>query len=355
MNHTTIITSDKNWMESTAIAQFNALAALPGAVAAAALPDLHAGKTPVGVALQTSGLLYPHLIGGDIGCGMALFNTGLPLKKCNEKKWVARLNNIRELADLPTQNPYGEPGPITDLGTLGGGNHFAEFQAVHEVLNQEAFAALGLPQNGLALLVHTGSRGYGQQIYNSLGPQTGLAAESGAAKAYLAQHQNALLWAQRNRAMVAQKLLGHLGYQTQPQPLADLCHNFIQQQGSLFLHRKGVVSATQGLVVLPGSRGSLTYLLKPAQNTALSLWSLSHGAGRKWARSLCSGRIKAKYTKQSIRQTALKSKVVCHDTPLLYQEAPEAYKNIQHVLNALLQHNLATVVATLRPLITYKG
>jgi len=46
---------------------------------------------------------------------------------------------------------------------------------------------------------------------------------------------------------------------------------------------------------------------------------------------------------------------VCHDTELLFQEAPEAYKNVVHIIDALLQHKLITIVATLRPLITYKG
>ena len=108
-------------------------------------------------------------------------------------------------------------------------------------------------------------------------------------------------------------------------------------------------------MVIPGSRGTRTYLVLPAADTALSAGSLSHGAGRKWARSLCKGRLRDKYDRDSLRQNPFGGRVVCHDGELLLQEAPEAYKNIEHVLEALEAHGLCTVIAALRPLITYKG
>ena len=70
---TTIITSEKNWLEHTAITQLDALANLDGAIQVVGLPDLHAGKTPVGLALVTENKIYPHIIGNDIGCGMSLY------------------------------------------------------------------------------------------------------------------------------------------------------------------------------------------------------------------------------------------------------------------------------------------
>lgn len=109
------------------------------------------------------------------------------------------------------------------------------------------------------------------------------------------------------------------------------------------------------MVVIPGSRGTLTYIVKPIGDVEESAYSISHGAGRKWARSLCKSRIREKYNRDSIRHTSLKSRVVCHDTDLLFEEAPEAYKKIEDVINVLLEYKLIEVVATLRPLITYKG
>jgi len=349
----TIITSEKNWMESTAISQLDAITKLPGVTQVVGLPDLHAGKSPVGMAFATEDIIYPHLIGNDIGCGMGLFATGVGLDKYVEKRWVSRLNHIRELGDIETVNPYGEESPIRDFGTIGGGNHFAEFQRVGEVFDAEAFQTLGLSSDEVALLIHSGSRGYGQQIFKALNYEIGLTGEKAAS--YLNSHDNALKWAARNRVVTSDKLLDWLGFHANPRPVIDLHHNYIERLGEQYIHRKGAVSSKSGLVVLPGSRGSLTYILKPAEDTSISLDSLSHGAGRKWARSLCRSRIKNKYDRDSIRRTALKSSVVCHDTDLLFEEAPEAYKNIKSVLDALLEHQLATVVATLRPLITYKG
>ena len=108
-------------------------------------------------------------------------------------------------------------------------------------------------------------------------------------------------------------------------------------------------------MVIPGSRGSLTYVCVPAADTSVSLDSVSHAAGRKWARSICRSRIDQKYDRDSIRSTKLKSRVVCHDTNLLFAEAPEAYKNVEQVITSLEDYGLITVVATLRPLITFKG
>ena len=131
---TTIITSEKNWLEHTAITQLDALANFDGAVKVVGLPDLHAGKTPVGLALVTMQKIYPHIIGNDIGCGMSFYATDIEKRKMKLDRWAMRLNHIRELADIETTNPYDEPSPINDLGTIGSGNHFVEFQLTNEII-----------------------------------------------------------------------------------------------------------------------------------------------------------------------------------------------------------------------------
>lgn len=356
MNHNTkLITNDRCWMEQTALDQLSKLSALPGVTAAVGLPDLHAGKTPVGAVIRTEGILYPHLIGNDIGCGMALFETHLTVKRYKQTKTVSRLNAIRALEDIPAIHAYVEESPIYDLGTLGGGNHFAEFQTVHGIYDQAAFDALGLDTEKMLLLVHSGSRGYGQRILRAYPCADGYALSSKEGMAYLASHQDAILWAERNRRIVAEKLMAWLGYAPDVRTIIDCYHNYLEQQNGSLLHRKGAVSAKDGPVVIPGSRGSLTYIVLPAQDTAASLDSLSHGAGRKWARSLCKSRIRGKYDRDTIRENKYGGRVVCHDTELLFQEAPEAYKNIDHVIDALISHGLCSVIATLQPRITYKG
>ncbi|WHH60652.1 RNA ligase RtcB family protein [Petroclostridium sp. X23] len=355
MSNTLLITSSKNWIEHTAVMQLNALSELDGVRRVVGLPDLHAGKVPVGVAVVTEGMIYPHIIGNDIGCGMGLFRTGIERKKFKRDRWVTRLNHIRELADIETMNPYEEPSPIYDLGTIGSGNHFAEFQILEEVFEQDELEKLKLSKDDLLLLIHSGSRGYGQSILREFNDCHGYPLNSNEAGIYLEKHEHALLWAERNRLVVANKLISYLGYVSQVETVIDCKHNFLEQKGNLFIHRKGAVSAEVGVVIVPGSRGSLTYIVMPTDKTEEAAYSLSHGAGRKWARSLCKSRIRDKYNRETIRQTKLKSRIVCHDTDLLFEEAPEAYKNIDTVIESLMEFGLIKIIATLRPVLTYKG
>ena len=108
-------------------------------------------------------------------------------------------------------------------------------------------------------------------------------------------------------------------------------------------------------MIIPGSRGALTYIVKPAKDTSASLYSLSHGAGRKWLRGLCKGRLRDKYDRYEIHRTRLGSETICHDTNLLYEEAPEAYKGIDHIIHALVENGLCSLVAKLKPLVTFKA
>lgn len=351
----TIITSGKNWIEQAAKDQLLGISRLPGMAKVVGLPDLHPGKSPVGMAALSQGRFYPHLIGNDIGCGMSLFSTELKQKRFKLEKWVARLNSIREFADIPCEIPYTEPCPIRDFGTIGSGNHFIEFQCLNTAFDEEEAGRLGLLDGKLLVLVHPGSRGYGQKILSHFYTPQGLVEGSERADAYLKAHQDALLWAGRNRQAAADKILAYLGTDSTATPLLVSCHNYLERTGAGWLHRKGSVSTGHGAVVIPGSRGSLTYVCIPRADTQISLDSVSHGAGRKWARRICKNRIDGKYDRNSIRSTKLKSQVVCHDTNLLYAEAPEAYKNVEQVIASLQDFGLIDVVATLRPLLTYKG
>lgn len=350
-----LVSTEKNWMESTAIVQLKNLAMLSGVREVVGLPDLHAGKTPVGIAVKTKGVFYPHLIGNDIGCGMGLFASGISMKKYKQDRWVSKLNHIRSMDELVTENPYEEESPIHDLGTIGGGNHFAEFQTLDEIFDEASLSEYSLKKGEVYLLVHSGSRGYGQKIFKEYLNYEGLKESSKEARGYLSAQDTALIWAKRNRYLVAQKLFAYLGFSGQTNCILDCFHNFLEERDGEYLHRKGAVSALDSAVIIPGSRGSLTYLVKPTPETVNTLYSLSHGAGRKWARSLCKPRIREKYNSETIRETKLKSRVVCHDTELLFQEAPEAYKNIAKIIKALEESGLIEVIASFRPLLTFKG
>ena len=106
--------------------------------------------------------------------------------------------------------------------------------------------------------------------------------------------------------------------------------------------------------MIPGSRGDYSYLVLPTQDCQISLNTLAHGAGRKWQRGECKGRLSHKYSADSLRQTAFGSVVVCQDKALIFEEAPQAYKNIDSVISAMKNAGLIELVARFKPVLTYK-
>jgi release factor H-coupled RctB family protein len=106
--------------------------------------------------------------------------------------------------------------------------------------------------------------------------------------------------------------------------------------------------------VIPGSRGSLTYLVQPIGDGESHAWSLAHGAGRKWARSETRLRMRERFGVLELVHTPLGGRVICEERELLYEEAPAAYKNIEAVIADLVDAGLVSVIATFRPLLTYK-
>ena len=87
-----LFASSKSWIEGEAVRQFYATAKLPGVRLAAGFPDLHPGRgTPVGAVFVTEDVIYPHVIGGDIGCGMAKAAPGRWLTAPAENGRAAKL------------------------------------------------------------------------------------------------------------------------------------------------------------------------------------------------------------------------------------------------------------------------
>jgi len=362
MNDITIISSEKNWMESSAMDQLKKAATLDGMARVVGLPDLHPGKTPVGAVFITEDILYPHLVGNDIGCGMSLFMTDVEKRKFQLERITKKLEDLNDLKQVDISD-FACDNNDPSLGTIGGGNHFAEFQSVEKVYDLEEFDKIGFDENKIMLLVHSGSRGHGERILNHFikehHAEKGLDADSEEGKLYMAQHNEALKWAARNRRMIALRLLKAIGISIEAAKMLDNVHNCVSLKPAgdkvQCIHRKGAVVADRGIVVIPGSRGSLTYIVKPSDDTAVSGYSLAHGAGRKWERGMCKGRLEGIYTKETIKRTRLKGKVICKDTNLLFEEASEAYKNIDIVIQSLVDFGLIKVIATLRPILTVKA
>src|SRR5215468_9596180 len=84
-----LFASAKSWIEGEALRQLYATSKLEGMRLAVGFPDLHPGKcSPVGAAFVTEGLIYPYIIGGDVGCGMALFKTDLVQRDIKLNRWA---------------------------------------------------------------------------------------------------------------------------------------------------------------------------------------------------------------------------------------------------------------------------
>ncbi len=360
-----MISSAGSWMEGDALLQLDRAGHLPGMRIAVGLPDLHPGKgAPNGAAFASEGQLHPYLVGNDIGCGMALFATALEARRAKVERWSKRLNLEGSLdAGLTRAALDAEALPETghdgSLGTIGGGNHFAELQAVDAVEDAAVFESLGLRKDQLTLLVHSGSRGLGESILrrhvDALRDEP-LAEDSDDARRYLDAHDHAVRWARLNRQLIAKRFLD--GIQAQGRRVLDLTHNAVVAREidgqPMWLHRKGASPADAGPVVIPGSRGALSYLVLPTSPSVHSLFSLAHGAGRKWTRSSARSRMKDRATVAELQRTEIGSRVICEDRALLFEEAPEAYKRIDRVVEDLVEAGLCRVVALLKPLLTYK-
>jgi len=262
------------------------------------------------------------------------------------------------------------------MGTIGGGNHFAELQRIEQVVDSKRFSELGLDESKLFLMVHSGSRGLGQAVLDNHNNQygtRGIQVGSPQALHYLEMHDNACHWARKNRALIAERFFRSLGSELHPNScVVDIWHNsmiqrdFIssQEEGhsdkkkpkeTFWVHRKGAASSDEGPIVIPGSRGAMSYLVQPKGNVQYSAFSLAHGAGRKWHRRKALEKGKKSFPDpSSLAVTELNSHVICEDKNLIYEEAPDAYKGIDDVINDLKAHGLIDVICILRPLITYK-
>lgn len=356
-----LFASAQSWIEGEAVRQFYATAKLDGMRHVVGFPDLHPGKgSPVGAAFVTEGMIYPHLIGGDIGCGMALFKTNLVRRDVKLDRWAKLQFNLEHpwdqfVSDFLAERNLESTEFDAALGTIGGGNHFAELQAVEKVLDSDEFKKLDLGKQQLVVLVHSGSRVLGESILRAHVDQhfgEAVEADSFAAEEYLRGHDFAVRWAKANRELIARRFIATLG--ADAECLWDGCHNSITRQEADWVHRKGAVVVDSDFVVIPGTSGTLSYLVKPTGDGESHAWSLAHGAGRKWARSEARLRMRERFGVPGLVQTGLGGRVICEERDLLYEEAPAAYKNIEAVIQDLVNARLVSVIATFRPLLTYK-
>lgn len=367
--HINLIASDNTWIEGNAIQQLQTTARLPGMAYVAGMPDLHPGRGyPIGAAFFSIGKFYPALVGNDIGCGMSLWRTDIKCAKVHLDKLEKQLGNI----DIPLDsgwleeqlpNDFIATGYESTLGTIGGGNHFAELQQIDYLYDSELTNQLTLDKKQLLLLVHSGSRGLGQSILRQHVDRFnhgGLTENTDDALEYMKKHNQAVHFAELNRKLITLRIMQRL--RTSGEPILDINHNVLMPATvkglAGWLHRKGATPSNCGAVIIPGSRGDYSYLVKPLLNdnklVESSLYSLAHGAGRKWMRSECKSRLSQRYNAEQLSRTRFNSRVICRDKQLIFEEAPEAYKSIDAVIEPMVSAGLIELVARLKPVLTYK-
>ncbi|WP_425436087.1 RNA ligase RtcB family protein [Micromonospora avicenniae] len=354
----TVFASPESWIESDALRECQQVAALDGMIHVAGMPDLHPGKgAPIGAAMSST-VLYPFLVGSDIGCGIAVFP--IKLKRAVPEKLATRFPDLdqpldpeRDADDPAWAVVAGEipAGHLDGLGTVGRGNHFVELARVGTVFEPDHAARLGLATGDLVLVVHSGSRGLGERILRAHTEVHGAGPAADVA-AYLTSHDEAVRWGSLNRRLLAARVAHALGAEP-TEPVVDECHNLVEIRDGRYLHRKGAAPGDGRDVLIAGTRGTPSYLVAAHAGPEAN-HSVAHGAGRKMSRADALRRGRAKHTVEELRRTPVGSVVVCGERQLLFEEAPSAYKRIERVVADLVEHDLATPVATTIPLVTYK-
>ena len=225
--------AERAFVDSESIKQLeNTARTLPGIIHAVGQPDLHPGtKFPIGAVFVSNEWIHPPLIGGDIGCGMAWYQTNLSrshVEGDKGRKIADRLRGLegpwknQETREVWLRNDDDEEvscsaGEEWDkaLGTVGAGNHFAELQVVAKS-QMEKIAANAKPtelyEEEVVLLVHSGSRGYGGDILKRFTQdgRVSLHENDSLATIYLREHDRACAWASRNRDLIALRFLSCL-------------------------------------------------------------------------------------------------------------------------------------------------
>ncbi len=286
------------------------------------------------------------------------------------------------------------------LGTLGAGNHFIEVDVVDQVFDSHAAQVMGLTAGNLVLQIHCGSRGFGHQIcsdyvqsfqsavrrYNIQLPDRELVCaplDSPEGQDYLAAMRCAANYAFANRQVLAHK--ARLAFEqvfagkVQDWSLAqvyDIAHNMGKIETHVVageaikvcVHRKGATRAfgpgSPGLppeyqsigqpVLVPGSMGTASWVLVGTETSMQrSFGSTCHGAGRVMSRSRAKKEVRGERLKQELEASGIQ--IRAGSMAGLAEEAPQAYKDVDSVVQTVVGAQIARKVARLRPLAVIKG
>jgi len=445
----------KDSLDDKSIQQAINASTLPGLVEAMmVMPDMHQGYGfPIGGVAATDpkgGVISPGGIGYDINCGVRLLSSQITHEAVKEwlpdlatkinqycpsgvgvdsdlklskdglaeacvmgAKW-AKSEGYATAEDLKHTEESGclegaDPNKLsqraldrgrTQLGTLGGGNHFIEVDLVAEIFDERAAREMGLFEGEIAVQIHTGSRGFGHQIctdyvrrlqsaihqYGFDLPDKQLVCapiESPEGQDYLGAMRCGANFAFLNRQLLANKLreafeivLAGKVDNWHLKQVYDIAHNigkFEQhwvgdEKKTVCVHRKGATRAfgpgSIGLpedyreigqpVLVPGSMGTGSWVLTGTETSMKrSFGSSCHGAGRVMSRSQAKREVWGEDLLQRLENQGIQ--IRAGSMPGLAEEAPAAYKDVDRVVESVVGAKIAKKVARLYPLIVIKG
>lgn len=282
----------------------------------------------------------------------------------------------------------------SQLGTIGSGNHFVEIGEVQKLFLPEIATAWGIVEGQTYVMIHSGSRGFGHQIcqdtlnrFVKMGFSKGLAdkqlvaapIQSEPGQTYFAAMAAAANFAFNNRQRILHAVRGafHEVLSIDPHKIRliyDVCHNIAKfetysvegQQKRLCVHRKGATRAfgpganelnplykiTGQPVLVPGDMGRASHLMVGLGNT-LTWCSSCHGAGRAKSRVQS---LKAWGGRDLIEHMQSQGvQVKANSNRTIAEEMPDAYKNVETVVEAVEEAGLANRVARLKPHLVVKG
>jgi tRNA-splicing ligase RtcB len=286
------------------------------------------------------------------------------------------------------------------LGSLGSGNHFLEVQKVAEIHDEEAAKRMGIEEGTITILIHCGSRGFGHQVcsdylrvaeqamqkYDINLPDRELACvpnNSEEGESYRKAMFSALNYAWSNRQMLThwtrnsfQRVFNQSESDLDMKLVYDVAHNIAKvekhkvdgRDRNLVVHRKGATRAFPANrkeiparyrdlgqpVLVPGSMGTSSWILLGQPNSMnLSFGSTAHGAGRTMSRSKARRNYTEENVKKSLNDKGIFIKALTRDG--VVEETPEAYKDVDAVVNVSHNLGIATKVAKLVPIGVIKG
>jgi len=454
-----LIYSDEKMLKSivkdNAPQQVANAAHLPGIVRASiAMPDIHWGYgLPIGgvvvTDIEAGGVITPGGVGYDINCGVRFVRTNLTVEdvKPRIKDLVNTLYSIvptgvgstgkikvdlkeegrilTEGAQWAVNKGYGwnsdidhceergaikgaDPSKVSNRayqrgkdqsGTLGSGNHFLEVQVVDEIFRQDIADVFKLKKGGIAVMIHTGSRGVGHQICGDYAermvskmPQFGIKVpdrqlscapvKSDIARDYLGAMRCAANYAWANRQVITHlareafgKVFGEKAESLGMHLIYDVAHNIAKfeeyeiegKKKMMCIHRKGATRAFPAghedipeeykrigqPVIIPGDMGRCSFLLVGTEKAEESFYSTCHGAGRLLSRSAAKRVTRGRAIARELEDHGIIVRYTGRST--LHEEVSEAYKDVSEVVNIVQGAGISEKVAKMRPLGVIKG